>query len=98
MRTARVLLLSLLPLACVAPVGVSGLEVPEDGLAQCQSQCGVMGMRAGAVVAMAGRIGCVCEPAESTAHGDDDSPAALAGGMAAIVLEEERQQRAAALR
>lgn len=90
---ARVLLLtSLAPLGCTAPVGASGLKVPTDGLAQCQSQCSTMGMRTSAVVAMAGRIGCVCEPAAGPQKSPEET-AAITGGMAAIVAQEEQQQQ-----
>lgn len=87
----RLLLACLLPAACTAPVGVTGLEIPADGLAQCESQCGTMGMRAGAVVAMAGRIGCVCETKETSANPDRHT-ASLAGGMAAIVIQEDQER------
>lgn len=87
-----VLLASLLPFGCTAPVGASGLKVPTDGLAQCQSQCSTMGMRTSAVVAMAGRIGCVCEPAGAPERSAEQS-AAIAGGMAAVVTQEEQHQQ-----
>ncbi len=104
MTCARSFLLAcLLPLACTtASVGVGNsvlLQVPSDGVAQCDSQCGTMGLRTTAVVVMAGRIGCVCESAGAAARTDEES-AALAGGMAAVVQqeqeEERRRQRAAA--
>ena len=83
----------LIPLACTAPVGVTGpMQVPSDGVAQCDSQCGTMGLRTTAVVVMAGRIGCVCEPTANAARTSDES-AALAGGMAAVVEQEEQQRQ-----
>ncbi|MCR9159239.1 MAG: hypothetical protein ACE37F_09025 [Nannocystaceae bacterium] len=97
MRLTRLLLIScLFPLACTAPVGVTGPStVPADGVAQCDAQCGTMGLQTTAVVVMAGRIGCVCERAGSAARTGEES-AGLAGGMAAIVQQEEQQQASAA--
>ena len=94
MNLRAILLTCLLPLGCTAQVGVSGtgLKVPSDGLAQCQSQCSTMGMRTSAVVAMAGRIGCVCEPT-GTADKTAEQSAAITGGMAAIVAQEQQQQQ-----
>ena len=51
-----------------------------------------MGMRTSAVVAMAGRIGCVCEPADAPEKSAEET-AAITGGMAAIVAQEEQQQQ-----
>ncbi len=52
----------------------------------------MMGLQTTAVVVMAGRIGCVCEPKGSAPRTNEES-AALAGGMAAVVEQEEQQRQ-----
>ena len=76
-----------------APVGIAVpfTKVPEDGFAQCTSQCSTMGLRATAVVAMANRVGCVCEPSGSKAT--TPTSAAITASDLALAAEEEQQQQ-----
>lgn len=90
--TKALLILSTLTFAgCHPQVGVR--DIPRSAPSDCQTQCAGMGMELGAIVTMAGRVGCVCQP-EGT-ESDQEASASVSGGMAAIMLQQQQQQQAA---
>jgi hypothetical protein len=74
-------------LGCVTPVGAGNLSVPKDAAATCGKSCANLSMPLGAVVIMAGNVGCVCSAPKGA------ESAAVAGGMTAIMIEEADEQR-----
>ena len=92
-KLAKTLVLSaLVPLTgCVASVGPAGMEIPESAPQECGQQCAQVGMELGAIVTMAGTVGCVCSP---TGAGDEESASAsAAGGMAAVLMQRRQAQQ-----
>ena len=91
-RLLRPLLLMAVPLAgCVAPVGVSGLSIPNDTGKVCAQQCRTIGMNLSAVAIMANNIGCVCQPSAG-APPVATLGASSAAGMATISMLNAEQQ------
>lgn len=85
------LLASLLPVGCVAGVGVPPpFRVPEDGFAQCSTQCGTMGLRATSMVIMAGQVGCVCEPRDGATAPKTQAAVTAASFAAADAAEDDQ--------
>jgi hypothetical protein len=84
----------LLPTGCVASVGTAGMKIPESAPQECSKQCSEVGMELGAIVTMAGSVGCVCSPEDGTEYSDGhNASASAAGGMAAILLQRQQQQQ-----
>lgn len=68
--------------------------MPFDAPATCSGYCSKMGLTLGAVVVMAGNVGCVCTPVGHGGSSAQDVAPATAGGMVAILVQQE-QARAA---
>jgi hypothetical protein len=82
--------LCLLGTACamVAPPVSPNVTLPPDTAQKCVAVCGGMGLKMSAVVVVADKSGCVCEPADAPApHAAGGASAAVAGVL--VALEEE---------
>ena len=85
---------ALLATSCMTPVGAGAFgQVPIDAPAKCSDYCSKMGLTLGAVVIMAGNVGCVCTPLHGGSSAREAAPA-TAGGMVAILIQQQ-QARAA---
>jgi len=93
-RLLGIAFVALLATSCMTPVGAGAFgQVPLDAPTKCSDYCSKMGLTLGAVVVMAGNVGCVCTPV----HGGSSAQsagAASAGGMVAILVQQQ-QARAA---
>ena len=85
---------ALLATSCMTPVGAGAMTVPLDAPAKCSDYCSKMGLTLGAVVVMAGNVGCVCTPVHAGASSARDTAPAAAGGMVAILIQQQQQARA----
>lgn len=93
-RLLGLAVVALLAASCATPVGAGPFgHVPFDAPATCSDQCSKMGLTLGAVVVMAGTVGCVCTPAHGGSSAAEVAPA-TAGGMVAILIQQQ-QARAA---
>jgi hypothetical protein len=93
---ARLLGIAIAPIlatSCMTPVGAGALTVPIDAPAKCSDYCSKMGLTLGAVVIMAGNVGCVCTPMHGGSSAQESAPAA-AGGMVAILIQQQQQAQA----
>jgi hypothetical protein len=84
---------ALLATSCMTPVGAGAMTVPLDAPAKCSDYCSKMGLTLGAVVIMAGNVGCVCTPLHGGSSSREAAPAS-AGGMVAILIQQQQQARA----
>jgi hypothetical protein len=85
----------LLAASCATPVGAGPFgHVPFDAPATCSGECSKMGLTLGAVVVMAGTVGCVCTPVGHNGSSAEELAPATAGGMVAILVQQQ-QARAA---
>ncbi|HTQ45216.1 MAG TPA: hypothetical protein VMI75_20795 [Polyangiaceae bacterium] len=86
---------ALLVTSCMTPVGAGAFgQVPLDAPAKCSDYCSKMGLTLGAVVIMAGNVGCVCTPLHGGGSSAREAAPATAGGMVAILIQQQ-QARAA---
>ncbi len=86
-------LLALLAASCATPVGAGPFgHVPFDAPATCSGYCSKMGLTLGAVVVMAGNVGCVCTPVHGSTASTQDVAPATAGGMVAILIQQQQAQ------
>ena len=93
-RLLGIAFVAILATSCMTPVGAGAFgQVPIDAPAKCSDYCSKMGLTLGAVVIMAGNVGCVCTPVHGTSSVRDTAPA-TAGGMVAILIQQQ-QARAA---
>jgi hypothetical protein len=76
---------------CKAGVGTGGAEIPQDAGVTCQTQCEQVGMKLTGIVTMASNVGCVCQPAGTTALSPNYT--STFGGMAAVLAQEESDSR-----
>jgi hypothetical protein len=94
-RLLVIAFVALLTASCMTPVGAGAFgQVPLDAPAKCSDYCSKMGLTLGAVVIMAGNVGCVCTPLHGTSSVRDAAPA-TAGGMVAILIQQKQAQAAA---
>lgn len=85
-------LVALLAASCATPVGAGPFgHVPFDAPATCSGYCSKMGLTLGAVVVMAGNVGCVCTPVHGASSAQEVAPA-TAGGMVAILIQQQQAQ------
>ena len=61
-----------------------------DTARQCSDTCTAMGLKMQAVVIVAGKSGCVCEPTDAAAPHASGGPAAAVQGVV-LAIEEESQ-------
>jgi len=93
-RLLGIAFVGLLATSCMTPVGAGPLgHVPLDAPATCSDYCSKMGLTLGAVVIMAGNVGCVCTPVHGGSSLRDTAPA-TAGGMVAILIQQQAQAHA----
>jgi len=93
-RPLGIAFVALLATSCMTPVGAGAFgQVPIDAPAKCSDYCSKMGLTLGAVVIMAGNVGCVCTPV----HGGSSAQSAgsaTAGGMVTILIQQQRARAA----
>ena len=94
-RLLAIAFVALLASSCMTPVGAGALTVPLDAPAKCSDYCSKMGLTLGAVVIMAGNVGCVCTPLHGSSSVRDTAPA-TAGGMVAILIQQQQARAAQA--
>jgi hypothetical protein len=93
-RLLGIALVALLATSCMTPVGAGAFgQVPIDAPAKCSDYCSKMGLTLGAVVIMAGNVGCVCTPLHGGSSAREVAPA-TAGGMVAILIQQQQAQAA----
>lgn len=86
---------ALLATSCATPVGAGPFgHVPFDASATCAGYCSKMGLTLGAVVVMAGNVGCVCTPVNGGGSSAQKVAPAAAGGMVAILIQQQQAQAA----
>ena len=91
-RVLGIAFVALLGTSCMTPVGAGPFgHVPLDAPAKCSDYCSQMGLTLGAVVVMAGNVGCVCTPVHGGSSARDTAPA-TAGGMVAILIQQQQAQ------
>ncbi|HTJ41974.1 MAG TPA: hypothetical protein VL463_07740 [Kofleriaceae bacterium] len=74
-----------------------GVSVPQTTRAECEANCGSLGMRLGSVVLIMSSAGCVCVPNDAPPSADNGGEAATAGGaqIAAAAAAEAAASAAA---
>jgi hypothetical protein len=93
-RLLSAVVLALLVASCMTPVGAGPLgHVPLDAPATCSDYCSKMGLGLGAVVVMAGNVGCVCTPMGHGGSAARETAPAAAGGMVAILIQQQQQRQ-----
>jgi hypothetical protein len=91
-RLLGIAFVALLATSCMTPVGAGPFgHVPLDAPGKCADYCSKMGLTLGAVVVMAGNVGCVCTPVHAGGSSARDTAPAAAGGMVAILLQQQAQ-------
>lgn len=89
-RFVAIAFVALLAASCATPVGAGPFgHVPFDAPATCSGTCSKMGLTLGAVVVMAGNVGCVCTPLGHGGTSAGETAPATAGGMVAILIQEQ---------
>ena len=91
-RLVAIAFVALVASSCATPVGAGPFgHVPFDAPATCSDYCSKMGLTLGAVVVMAGQVGCVCTPVHGASSAQEVAPA-TAGGMVAILIQQQQAQ------
>ena len=82
-------LLALLAMGCSAASPLSSsVELPRERTDECVQACTSLGLQMSAVVVIADKVGCVCEPGAKAGLGSNATSAA--GGL--VMLESQDQQ------
>jgi hypothetical protein len=92
----RVRLLVALPLAAgCATLAASNVPTPKERVTECVDICTGVGLKMAALVVIANRSGCVCEPMDAKTSAKNGTAGAAAAGQAAVVAQEQEEQQAA---
>jgi hypothetical protein len=91
-RMKQLFALIALSLFCSCAAMPAAVSVDRERATECVQHCASLDMTLSAIVVIANRCGCVCEPAKSGASAESGASlgaVAAAGGMAAVLAAEQ---------